>query len=276
MVLARRTTSVEGQLGLSLPPLQNRPGLVHMLSPEYLGVVSEDYADISDQTLRQVAPSNLRKWLIDVEPSSDNAESYPAYGFTAPRTAIALTPTDFDVLAHYPGSIKKRGYNRTLKARAGSDDIDTDMAAAYRSGAHALEGYQRRMEAHVALTITPQISLVTRFHEAALYSNLSRIGNREEMQTQFRDLTSLVIDGMLVAIRNQRGWNGNTSEKAARAIVKAMILPDKPAIRARNTHALLDVAYAWYGHKNALFAHRLFTSQQQVNKAYSDAAKYSV
>ena len=287
----KRFEDIPGQKHLQMPTMEPHPGIVHVLTPEYLGIEPSVYEDITDQMIALVSPQRLRQSLFNVSTDKEGSVSFQPIGSDTPVT-FAVTPTSYNLLARSPVAMKKHGYSRTESARKKKRDdavalgelatfglkpdmTNEDKAAAKRAGAHFNERMEEAMREHLATAIEPRIELIKKFKEASQHPNLSRIGGRGEMREHFSDLSRNVIGDLLSAVSTQSEWTGEQEDLAMRSVVKGLVISGRPGLRAARLRSMLGLTEEWFNYNRIIFVERINWSARAARQAYREAEKYA-
>jgi hypothetical protein len=239
-------------------------------TPEYWGLDPGDYADITPHMLELVETSNLHKSLIGVPKVSQFSVGYLP-GLESRPVFIALTPTEYSLIARYVPGLATAAVSQTLKSRRIMKNNIVDTNAAKRSGVHALEGRQAAMETYLKNSIQRDQVLLEKFAEAA--KNPSRWRMREsEMRVQLGWVMESVFGDMFTTIRYQRQWSPGQEDLARRAVERRLFFE-----RQRNQHLqywrdMFSLNLEYSGNKQALFLDRIWQTKQLIAKK-KDASK---
>jgi hypothetical protein len=293
--MSRKSDMPGGQLKMPSPTTEQHPAMVHVLTPEYLGIEVADYNDIDDQMIAAASPQRLRRSLIGISPDAENAVGFRPYAASSPRPKpiyVAMTSTSYELLARSPLAMKRHGYNRVESLRkqkhdaaaaaAGGlatfglsiADTNEDKAAAKRAGAHINEAAERAMREHLATAITPRLELTRKFIEASRHHNLSRIGGKTDMRRSFTDLAHNVIGDMLSAVSTQQEWTGEQLDLVTRSVIKGIVLTGRPGLRAARFRSLLGLSEEWFEYNSMIFRERINWSARTARQALREAAEF--
>lgn len=246
--------------------VEARNALARALRPDFVGIKTEDYLDVTDEHLDLAAPEVLRLSLIGVKPHSSEAVAY--WNPEADSwTHIAVTPTEFGLLS---GSIKhlgERAVAGSLRKRQGPNVRSAvDSAAAVRAGLHAVTGRATATQMYLDNDLKKQNVLIKRFQEAARHPGLARFGSEGTMREQLTYLRTFVFGGMITTIGNQRDWNSSQQIRAQKAINARMFLERTNNQHIENFKGMLDLAAEWNGYKQAIIATRQWEAQKYINQ----------
>ncbi|HVC36403.1 MAG TPA: hypothetical protein VNE40_03100 [Candidatus Dormibacteraeota bacterium] len=263
-MITRSREAAPGQI--AIPGLEPRLSLVHILTPEYMGVRAEDYADVPAAWVEWAAPEHLRPSLIDIAWDDRSAVGYKPAGSNR-RTWLAVTPEEYQMFARDVSWLARTAINGTLNARARtiSPFAEVNQLAAQRAGIHAVESRSETMQTYLAHIVEPRIKQIDRFKESTEYPNLNR-GNNQKVRQRFEYLQQFVIGDMLRAIGNQRAWTTESGKpkRAEQAITKRLYIDGSPSQRAANFRDLLELAGDYYGHKKALLLTKIWESKKYI------------
>jgi hypothetical protein len=248
-----------------IPGFESRPGLVHVLTPEYMGLDPAEFADITPPLIELASPQNLRPSLIDVNPNGRSTVGYRPAGLPGYRQIwLAVTPVEFNATARHVEMLGKTALNKTLENHTREEQrTDEVQAKAKRASVHAVESKLGSIETHIIDT-SRRLRLISSFLEMTQYPNLAR-GTVRTVRERFTALRDDVIDDMVLAIGNQREWTEAQSELAKRTIVKRTYLAEPRNERYHNFIEMLGLANEYNGHKLALFLSRRYDARKYIH-----------
>ncbi len=249
---------------------ERRPtALVHILTPEFHGLDTAEFADIPDQIVARASAAELGHSLYWRYVKKDK-RSEPEVSAFSYQTAegefisVALTPEEYNTGSESVAKLAQRVFNRVLNqrdkalkkqtedesARARSDE---DKRAANRGSVRAVMDQQTNMEKLLTEGVMPKIELIEKFIEMTEghNPNLSR-GTRESVSKRFDELRTTVFDDMLDAIALQRNWSEDMTTRAKRIIQKRLYISGETRERVANFKEMLTLAHDYYGYKRAL------------------------
>lgn len=249
---------------------QQRPtALVHILTPEFHGFRTEDFADIPEEVVARASAGDLQPSLYwaYVRKSHRTEDEVSAFSYQTPGrdfVSVALTPEEYDTASESVDKLAQRMFNRVLTQRdrklreqTGDDAArartEEDIRAAKRGGLRAVIGKHQDMEALLTNGILPKIELIEKFIEMTQgrNPNMAR-GSRESVSRRFELLRTTVFEDMLDAVALQRGWTPEMSDRAKRVIQKRLYVSGTISDRVANFQDMLLLARDYYGHKWAL------------------------
>jgi len=247
---------------IPLPGQEELPALVHILTPEYLGIRAEEYDDITPDMIKWATAEHFRPALINPQTDRPNTATYKPAGEPG-YARIALTPEEFIMIPHSLAMLGNRAYSGTLKARPQRAHFSADVAAAERARVHAAESKLAKMQPYFDNVLSHRVEVTEKFIEMTQYPNLNR-GNRETVRMRFNGLQLHVLGDMFTAIRVQKDWTEEQADLALRSFVKRIALDPVASRRPANLREILGLAHEYYGHKRALFATKIWETKKFI------------
>lgn len=258
MVLSRQA----GHGQAEIPGLESRPALVHILTPEFTGLVPEDFTDITARDVAYAAPEQLRPSLIDVPRHGRGAVGYMSEEKHR-EVWLAVTPHEFRLLARHPSKLGQSALMATFDAYPEREQrTDEVQATARRSAMHAVESRQKAMAAYQEVVLG-RLTLIGKFAEMQQYPNLAR-ANLAHARSRFQTLRDDVIDNMVTAIAHQRQWTEAQATRAERTIMKRLYIEPNRLKRYTNFNAMLRLAHDYNQQKLLLMESRQKESERYL------------
>lgn len=253
---------------LPLPGQETHPALVHVLTPEFLGLDQAEFTDVTSEMTELATAGYFCQSLIDVDRHGPASAFYQPAG-KREGLWLALTPEEFKMIPHSIAMIGKTAYSGTLAARSERASFGADKSSAERSRLHAAKAKLQRLEPYLENAIEHRLELTGKFKEMAKYPNLAR-GDQIGVRMRFNGLRSFVIGDMFRAIRVQKGWDAPQAELAAKSVVKRLALDGTAGQRALALNEVLDLAEEYYGHKRALFKTKIWETKKYIRDNTTD------
>lgn len=241
----------------TLPGLEPRPTLAHLLAPEAAGINPAEYADITTEMLASAAPELLEASLVNVDRDGRSV----VWHRPNPRGSfvnIAVNPEDYNHIARNVTELSRAVVNRTLETYPIEVRFEADnQAKAERSGLHAVEGklpyINQRLE-----ELSRQRDLLEVVHEMTEPTNLN-MRRSYVARNQFHELMGDAISNMVNAAGNHRRYDSNAMQLMRKSIEARLYLqPESVSERQEYMRHLVEVAKTYYGHLVIMYATRRY------------------
>lgn len=258
----------------TLPGLEARHGLIHVLRPEYFDLKTTDFEDITDDHVYFLQPDFLRKDLLD--PSNQGPTTV---GFRLADGAwvnLPLTPSEYGLFMRTSGALTKTVLNRVLtlgdkklQKKTGDETAlartPQDRGTAERGAMRAVMEKYAKMQDYAKSELAQRIKLIKKFSEMTRYPNLNR-GPASSIREDIEGLRTKVFADMLDALGMQRGWDNERIALAQRTIQKSLYISADPKTRVTRFGAYLQLAEDYFSYKNALVLTRVAEAAAHIRK----------
>ena len=245
----------------TLPGLEPRPTLAHILAPEAAGLNPADYTDITPEMLAAAEPELLMESLINVDRDGRSVVWYQPN----PRGSyvnLAVNPEDYNHVARNIPALSRAVINKTLEGYPEDVRFERDkQASAERSGLHAVEGKLPHIKSRLDV-LMHQRELLEVVHEMTEPESLN-MRRSYVARSQFTELMDSVIGNMVNAIGNQRKYDSETMSLMRKSMEARLYLsPEKVSERQDYMRRLTEVAITYYGHLVIMYATRRYEAEK--------------
>jgi hypothetical protein len=237
---------------------RSRAGLITSFTPEFHGIDTREYTDITDTLRSYTHPDKLLSSLIYIPAGTTTSASYIPLG-SRNRVVVALTPDEFTLLPRSPEALSDSVRNRTRAARPKGDK---HTSAAERSVVYAHMGKMASVETYLQETLIPWNELTDKFIKNARHSHLSHFGGEAQFRIEFEVLMTQILGNFLDALKIQRGWSDEQYELVRKTIEARLFIDGEQKDRVERFSHLLKSMRRYEAHKTALFTDRLHTSKE--------------
>lgn len=257
--------------GMPSSTIHERMSVSRLLTPETYG--STEAEMMREQTSsRMIAawPDNLYANLVGPAVIINWGLKGPGhqaveFGHRPDRKRIALSDEERLIYAYSFEGLGNKAYLHAKHADKGKFVTEGDLEAPARASIHAAEDRIEAMQEY-RLVLNAQGKVLRRFTEGLQpqHRRFARFGSEDSAKQTFAVLTDTIIDNMLDALADQRGWTPEQQIMAQESIM-ARMLADRTKNRHLNYAFRLSNMLLSYGQdKSNAFRYKIERGQRYI------------
>lgn len=242
--------------------LQARNSFSKAVTPEYHGLLIDDYNDLTAEQLAVVTPQFLQDSLIGVDRSSTNAVFYKN-PLTHEALWVAVTPLEFKQTAGNITTLGKTVVNQVAGSRSARKEFGPDRAAAARGGIHAVERELGKLETYRDKSLAPQLVKVNWLQHSANnpgYAWKDGLSVRQYMG----EVRDLVFRDMFQAMSIAGDWSPEKTEGVAKVVEYRLFFDRKDNNHIKNWRKMLRLGKVYLGYKQAIYSDKIEKAKKYI------------
>lgn len=234
------------------------------VTPEYHGLLIEDFADLTKEQIESVTPQALHDSLIGIDAEAPNAVFY-RNPLTREGLWIAVSPTEHKHLAGNITTLGNRVMSSVMASRAPRRDFGPDREAAMRGGTKAVEDKMRKLEAYKTNLLQPQIAAVHWLQHSAEHPGKAwkdGLSVRMTMET----VRGGVFKDMLTAMQEAERWSPEKVAGVEKVLDYRLFFDRTANAHIKNWKTMLKLADVYLGYKKALYGDKIADAKRFISK----------